>query len=92
MRDIKSAQKLKLKRHQDSRFKNYNNEFRENRRYEDQPRKEVGLRRSMTLNSKNSKSVYEMESDLNSTPSSSQINLYNQKYQGMLFKNNYLII
>lgn len=87
MRDIKSAQKLKLKRHEATRAKNYDQEIRDNRRYEDQNRREVGLRRSMTFNSnsKSSKSVYEIESDLNSTPSSSQTNLYNPRYQGMLF-------
>lgn len=85
MRDIKSAQKLKLKRDEISGYKNYQNEYRQKKIYEEQPRREAGLRRSMTFSSKSSKNVYEIESDLNSTPSNSQVNLYNPKYQGAHF-------
>lgn len=79
MRDIKSAQKLKIKRPEDM-YKSYDYKVKG---FYDEPvtRSLRETRRSLTFTSKNTKNLYDQESDLNSTPSNSQLNLY--KYQGI---------
>ncbi|CAF0755974.1 unnamed protein product [Brachionus calyciflorus] len=77
MRDIKSAQKLRIKRDRDPGY-------RHSTCYYEQPVRNV--RRSLTFTNRSTRNLYEPESDFNSTPSNSHLNFnnnnnYNHRYQ-----------